>query len=153
MQLTPDDKKLLDRLQQGLPLEPDPLGRIAGELGLDRDELVRRIHTLQTAGYIRRLGGVWDAGKLGFHSLLVGGAVAPEDLPAVIQRVNAHPGVTHNYLRQGPLNLWFTLTTNSPSQGEAFLAKLQTDFPGCKFYPFPKVKSYKLKVFFPLEEA
>ncbi len=153
MQLNPTDKKLLDRLQQGLPLAADPYGIIAAELGLFREDIPKRIKALQEAGYIRRLGGVFDSGKMGYHSLLVGCLAPEEDLPSLAAHLNQEPGVTHSYLRQGRLNLWFTLTMPSADAIEDFLLKLTAKFPESKLYRFPRQKNFKLKVFFPMEES
>lgn len=152
MRLNVNDKKLIDRLQQGLPLEPDPYGIIAKELAIPRSEIPARIKELQKAGYLRRLGGVFDASQMGFRSLLVGASIPDIDLPEFIDIVNRHPGVTHNYLRQGRLNLWFTLATASPEKTETFLEGLAQRFPNIVLHQFPRITNYKLKVFFPMEE-
>ncbi len=152
MQLSENDRKLIDRLQQGLPLELDPYGVIAKELAIPRSEIPARIKELQQAGYIRRLGGVFDAAQMGYRSLLVGAQVLENDIAEVVAALNDHAGVTHNYLRQGRLNLWFTLATATTDEAEIFLDGLKNRFPTMQLYQFPRIKSYKLKVFFPMEE-
>jgi DNA-binding Lrp family transcriptional regulator len=46
---------------------------------------------------------------LGYSSMLVAAKVDPENPQRAAKVINAHPGVSHNYLRDNPFNLWFTI--------------------------------------------
>ena len=145
------DRKLINLLQEGLPLERDPYGVFAAKLGVSREEIVERTGALMREGIIRRLGGVFDSGAMGYSSMLVGAHV-PEDIFGDAARfVNAHPGVTHNYRRPGVLNMWFTLTTESDDDRDRTLLALRTRFGLTRVIEFPRIRSFKLRVFFDME--
>lgn len=146
------DRKLINRLQEGLPLEPDPYRLMGNDLGLDRKEVARRVRTLTEAGYIRRLGGTFDSRKMGYASVLIGARVPEDVFSDVADHINAFPGVTHNYRRTGQLNLWFTLCTASATERIQFLNDLKERFGLTELYEFPNLRNFKLQVFFDMEE-
>ena len=145
------DRALLNRLQEGLPLELDPYGVLAAEIGIPRPELLDRIRTLIVSGRIRRLGGVFDASAMGYSGVLVGAEVPEGIYREVAAFVGAIPGVTHNYRRPGFLNMWFTLTTESDDDRERALRSLRTRFCLARVIEFPRIRSFKLRVFFDME--
>lgn len=151
--MDPLDMKLMNRLQEGLPLELNPYGLIGEELGIPREEVLVRIRALVAQGYIRRIGGAFDTRKMGYSSVLMGAEVPEACFRAVADYVNGFTGVTHNYRRSGVLNMWFTLSTKSPDEKEALLRGLRERFSIEGIYEFPKLKSYKLQVFFDMEEV
>jgi DNA-binding Lrp family transcriptional regulator len=107
MRLDGIDGKLLERLQQGVPLVRRPFQALGRELGiLDSLDRVRR---LKEEGLIREIAGVFQARALGYRTALVALKVAPAGLEAAAAAINPHPGVSHNYAREHEYNLWFTL--------------------------------------------
>ena len=104
------DRIILNLVQDGLPLEKEPFGRVAGRVGLSEDEVIARIKRMKDEGVIRRIGAVFDPAMLGWASTLCAARVPQGKLAAFVKSVNAHPGVTHNYRRNHPYNVWFTLT-------------------------------------------
>ncbi len=147
------DRKLINLLQEGLPLEKNPFGALAASLGISREEIVERIGALRRKGIVRRLGGVFDSLAMGYSSMLVGARVPEGVFGDVARFVNAHPGVTHNYRRIGFLNMWFTLSTVCDEERDAFLEELLRRFGLTHVFPFPRVRSFKLRVFFDMEGA
>ena len=145
------DRALLNRLQEGLPLERDPYGVLAAETGIPRSELFDRIRRLTASGHIRRLGGVFDAEAMGYSGVLVGAGVPEEVYREVAAFLGAIPGVTHNYRRPGVLNMWFTLTTESDDDRDRTLLALRTRFGLTRVIEFPRIRSFKLRVFFDME--
>ncbi len=145
-------RKLVNLLQEGLPLEKDPYGIIARDLDISRSEVTERIGALVDGGVIRRIGGVFDSAAMGYSSLLVGAAVPGEIFGDAAAFVNSFPGVTHNYRRSGPLNMWFTFASGDPGEIDGLLAALRESFGLSSVYPFPKVKHFKLRVFFDMEK-
>lgn len=145
------DKKILDRLQKGLKLEASPFKKIAKQLEIEPEEMIKRVKRLKENGYIRRLGGVFRSSRLGYKSTLVALELEEENFYEVAEIINQHPGVTHNYRRDHQLNLWFTLSTASELDREKFLAKIKA-LPGVKeLYQLPKEKFFKLNVFFKMD--
>lgn len=143
--------KLINRLQKGLPLEKDPYRIIGEELGISKSEVVERIQALKAQGMIRRIGGTFDTRKMGYVSILIGGSVPEEKIREVAGHINGYSGVTHNYRRSGFLNMWFTLSVKDAEEKERFLRVLKERHSEAEFYEFPKLKSYKLAVFFDME--
>lgn len=100
---------LIDALQRSIPLVPRPFANLGEALGLTESEVLAGARALFDAGLARRLGGIFDAPRMGYRSVLC----ACEPLPAAteaIAKLCANQGVTHCYERDGTPSLWFTLT-------------------------------------------
>lgn len=109
-ELEPLDKQILDQLQTELPLVPQPFRVVAERLGTSEDEVLRRVTALKTPPpIIRQISAIFDSKSLGYHSTLVAAKVEEDKLPHAVAAINAHPGVSHNYLRNNAFNLWYTL--------------------------------------------
>lgn len=148
--LTAFDKALLNILQTGLPITPQPYQAIAGQLGCDEETVIEALRRLKTQGYIRRMGAFFDSAKLGFVSTLVAVQVAPAALAAVAQAINKYAGVTHNYEREGDYNLWFAITSPDLCSMEQILAQIEK-LPGVeKLISLPATRKFKVSVEFNL---
>ncbi|MCK9226986.1 MAG: Lrp/AsnC family transcriptional regulator [Syntrophorhabdaceae bacterium] len=141
------DRRLLDLLQEEFPLVERPFSEIGENMGLTDDEVKKRIEKLKAYGYIRRIGPVLDAKKLGYCSLLCAAAVKPDMIGQVAESVNAEPAVTHNYEREGSLNLWFTVTMKDQRDIDGFLKNIEDRF-SIKIYRFPEKRTFKIKTHF-----
>lgn len=100
---------ILRYLQEGIPLVREPFQELAGEIDISEDSLIRTIQDLKTKKIIRQISPIYDTRRLGYESLLVVFKVSPDDIDTVAAIINSHPGVSHNYERNYPFNLWFTL--------------------------------------------
>lgn len=143
--------KLVNLLQQGLPLEKDPYGILAAQLEISRSEVLSRIKELFQDGYLRRLGGTFNNAGMGYTSVLFGIRVPENIFDAVAAYVNSFKGVTHNYKRSGKLNMWFTFSVADPAEKELFVQELQERFKITEIFEFPNLRNYKLNVFFDLK--
>ncbi|GAB1411173.1 siroheme decarboxylase subunit alpha [Desulfovibrionales bacterium] len=141
------DKKILDIIQTGFPLDPRPYAEIGTQIGLTEAETLARVRALTEKGVIRRIGANFQSAKLGFHSTLCSAAVPPEKLDAFIAEVNALPGVTHNYLRAHRQNIWFTFIGPSWENVQETLADI-TRKTGIPILNLPADKLYKIQVDF-----
>jgi DNA-binding Lrp family transcriptional regulator len=110
------DKRLLNLLQGSFPLEPRPFARVAQLAGVSEDEVMRRTTRLLDERIIRQLTPIFDTRALGYGSMLVAAKVDPDNPHRAAQVINAHPGVSHNYLRNHEFNLWFTIAVESDSR-------------------------------------
>lgn len=146
------DRKLINRLQEGLPIEKDPYKIISLELGIDGEELLSRIEVLKNTGYIRRIGGIFDNRAMGYTSVLVGAKVPKEIFYEAVSDINKFDGVTHNYRRDGDLNMWFTLSSKDNETRKALLISLKEKFGIEEIYEFDNLKNFKLRVFFDMED-
>lgn len=141
------DRKLLDVIQSGFPLVPRPYAEVGQPLGLTEAETLARVRALKERGVIRRIGANFNSRKIDFKSTLCGAVVPPEKLDAFVAEVNRHPGVTHNYLRENRVNVWFTFI--GPSW-EAVTSTLKaiSDKTGVEIYNLPAERMFKIKVDF-----
>ncbi len=145
------DKQLLNIIQSDIPLVSRPFAVLAERLGADEATVIERLRFLRENGFIRRIGPFFDSSRLGYVSTLVALAVEPDDLPAVAAAVNAYPGVTHNYEREGAYNLWFALLSPNMAAQERVLAAVAS-LPGIKrLLNLPATKKFKVNVRFTLE--
>ena len=69
--MDPVDKKLLNKLQSGLPIVSRPFKALGEVLNQDERWVLERIRELREKKIIRRLGGVFDSKNLGFSSTLI----------------------------------------------------------------------------------
>lgn len=149
--LTAFQKRLCNRLQDGLPLCEEPFAQIAALLDSTEAEVLQQTLALKESGVIRRLSAFLNHRALGIASTLVAAHVPADLLDRVASAVNALPGVSHNYLREHHYNLWFTLQGQSPDQIDAILQGLRMQF-GVPFHSLPVTQVFKLDVRFDLED-
>jgi DNA-binding Lrp family transcriptional regulator len=105
------DKRLMNLLQSSFPLDPEPFALVASEAELDLDDVLARTQRLLDGRIIREITPIFDTRALGYESMLVAAKVDSENPQRAARIVNAHPGVSHNYLRTHDFNLWFTIAT------------------------------------------
>lgn len=115
---------LLNDWQQRFPLVREPFAAIARDAGLALPEVLRAYRERLGDGTISRIGGVFAAGA-GGAGLLAAMAVPQQRLHEVAARVSAHPGVNHNYEREGLYNLWFVMTGAEPRSVDAAIDALE----------------------------
>ena len=143
------DKRIVNLMQEEFPLVEHPYAEIGSRVGLSEREAMDRVQRLKDAGIIRRIGVVFDPRKLNYASTLCGVHVAGGKLSDVVEVINRHSGVTHNYEREGDLNLWFTIIAEKGESIDAFIEDIEHRF-SLKIYRFPKKRVFKIKTFFPL---
>lgn len=107
--LDPVDRRLLEAIQQAVPLTPQPFASLADQLHLPETEVLDRLQAIRRQGLISRMSAIFDTRGLGYESVLVAAKVPPERVEHAATAINEHPGVSHNYLRTADYNVWFTL--------------------------------------------
>lgn len=143
------DKKILNLIQEEFPLTERPFAAIGKKVGIGEREAVKRVKTLKEKGIIRRIGPILERKKLGYVSVLCGVHVDGNAITEVAGEINGLAGVTHNYEREGDLNLWFTITKKTVEEIDRALSDLEKAH-GLKVYRFPEKKMFKIKTYFPL---
>jgi DNA-binding Lrp family transcriptional regulator len=142
------DKKLLNRLQRNLPVDPHPYALIGAELGLTEQEVLQRIESFMHQGLIRRIGASVAPKRTGNVSTLVAVAVDPLQLQDVVNQVNLYDEVTHNYGRDHRFNLWFTLIAPSQLRITTITTALRA-LPGVQeLLELPATDLFKISVYF-----
>ncbi|MCE8548390.1 AsnC family transcriptional regulator [Ruegeria pomeroyi] len=141
--MTPDatDRRILNRMQEDLPLTAHPYADVAAELGLTEDDLLARLARMKAARLITRFGPFFDAAAMGGAFCLCAMAVPEAEFDTVLTKVNAHPEVAHNYERTHRLNMWFVLATETP-QGIAATADAIEAETGIAVLRFPKLQEF-----------
>jgi DNA-binding Lrp family transcriptional regulator len=143
------DKKILNTIQEEFPLAGRPFAEIGKALQLEEKEVLERVRRLKNDGYIRRIGPILERKKLRYVSTLCGVKVDEDIMLTFVNELNGHNGVTHNYERNGELNLWFTIAARSMENIQGYLAGLEEKY-SLKIYQFPEKKVFKIKTYFPL---
>lgn len=144
------DRRILDIIQSGFPLESRPYEAIGRKLDLTEEEVFKRVQELKARKIIRRIGANFQSAKLGFRSTLCAAKVPEEQLEDFIAEVNSHVGVTHNYLRDHAYNVWFTCIGPSWEEVCALLDGI-TRKTGIAILNLPAKRLYKIKVDFQME--
>jgi siroheme decarboxylase len=140
------DRLLLDRVQRSFPLTPEPYRALADGLGIDPMDVHQRIGRLKTQRIVRQISGIFNTGALGYRSSLVAMAVPEEDLERAAAVVNAYPGVSHNYLRGGRYNMWYTIAVPPGESVERKVNELAENAGGWPALVLPAERKFKLEV-------
>jgi len=115
---------LLNRIQKDIPIVQYPFKTLALEVGLSEDEALEILREEKQKGVLRQISAIFDTRTLGYQSSLVAVVADPDQLDAVAEIINAHPGVSHNYRRNHAFNLWYTIAVPPDSNLEAHVEKL-----------------------------
>ena len=135
------DRRLLNRLQEGLPVSRRPFDEIADTLGLSVDALLERIQRLLDDKVLTRFGPMFNAENMGGALSLCALQVPRERYDEVAQQVNAFPEVAHNYERDHLLNMWFVIATERAEQAAAVIAAIQ-QATACEVYDLPMQEEF-----------
>jgi DNA-binding Lrp family transcriptional regulator len=114
--LTDLDKRLLNLMQGQFPIAPRPYQHVAAEAGITEEEAMATVARLLEERIIRQVTPIFDTRALGYSSMLVAAKVDAENPWRAATVINAHPGVSHNYLRNHEFNIWFTIATEPDSK-------------------------------------
>jgi DNA-binding Lrp family transcriptional regulator len=149
------DKRLMNALQSSFPLEPEPYSRVADELEMPGDEVKARTQRLLDERIIREITPIFDTRALGYSSMLVAAKVDPENPHRAARIINAHPGVSHNYLRTHEFNLWFTIATppDSALGLDGTLEVLQDETGAESIRQLPTLTLFKINMNLEMEQG
>jgi siroheme decarboxylase len=142
------DKRLLNLMQGSFPIEPRPYARVAELAEITQQEAMARVQHLLDERIIRQVTPIFDTRALGYSSMLVAAKVDPEHPHRAAQVINAHPGVSHNYLRNHEFNLWFTIATEpgSPLGLDGTLDVLAREAGAESVRQLPTLKLFKIRM-------
>ena len=140
------DKQLLNRMQFDFPFVRSPWEAMAEGLGITGDQVLTRVRQLKDAGIIRQVSAIFDTKALGYTGTLAAARVPAERLEAAAAVVSAHPGVSHNYLREAEFTLWFTLAVAPGESLDAHLRQLSDEAGFEDYLPLPTIQTFKIGV-------
>jgi DNA-binding Lrp family transcriptional regulator len=147
------DRAVVNAFQGGFPVVERPFEPAAAAMrergvDIDADELLARVGTLDDAGVLSRFGPLVNAQEIGGAATLVA-MHAPEDrFDEIVDAVNAHREVAHNYEREHPhLNVWFVVSVADSDRVEGVLADIETE-TGQETYNLPKETEFRVEAKF-----
>lgn len=135
------DRRVLNELQQGVPVVERPFAQVGEDLGCGEDELLRRLQRLLDERVLTRFGPMYHAERLGGALSLCAMCVPAEDFDRVADIVNALPEVAHNYERDHEMNMWFVLATERSEDIARIIAQIEAA-TGYAVYNMPKEAEY-----------
>jgi DNA-binding Lrp family transcriptional regulator len=142
------DKAIINRIQSDFPITSRPFLTVAEELELTEKEVLERVARLKNEGIIRRIGGNFVPGKLGFVSTLCAARVPEDKVNMFAEVVNRYPGVTHNYQRDNHYNVWFTFISPSMDEIETNLKQIAQATGVNDILNLPATRVFKIKAQF-----
>lgn len=151
MYLDSIDKQIINLVQTEFPLTREPYVYLGLRLGIDDNEVIRRIEQLKAQGIIRQISPVLDSRRLGYQTTLVAMRVGPAELESTEQTIAEHPGVSHGYERDHFFNLWFTLTVTPKVDIEAELQRLSSATGAEAVFALPALKVFKIGAYFDMD--
>jgi DNA-binding Lrp family transcriptional regulator len=108
--------ELLYQMQNSFPMTDHPFKVIADELNTTEAKVLETVQRLKNDKIIRQTSAIFDTKRLGYTSSLVAFKVAQDRIDEAAAIINAHPGVSHNYLRNHDYNIWFTMAVTPDSK-------------------------------------
>lgn len=139
--LTDIERRVINALQGGFPLDARPFAAAASSLGLDEDALMATIDGLVQSGRVSRFGPLWNAEGLGGAVCLAAMRVPPDRFETVAGQVNAHPEIAHNYARDHALNMWFVASAADPARIDAVFRAIEKE-TGLPVLAMPKEREF-----------
>jgi siroheme decarboxylase len=148
--LTDFDRKLLHILQYEFPVSSRPFQDIANTLNVEEMEVLSFVRCFFQQGLIRRLGASINSRQVGYVSTLVALKVSPLCIDQVSFMVNKFPEITHNYLRDGEFNMWFTAIAPNQEKLDCILGEIEISSGVENLVSLPAKKIFKVNVKFPM---
>jgi DNA-binding Lrp family transcriptional regulator len=142
------ENELLFQMQNAFPMVQRPFEVIAKELDSTEEEILKMVQKLKEEKIIRQTSAIFDTKRLGYKSSLVAFKVSEENIDEAAKIINAHPGVSHNYLRNHDYNIWFTMAVapNSKLGLEKTIEILKERTGAQDAITLPTLKMFKISV-------
>jgi DNA-binding Lrp family transcriptional regulator len=143
-----DGNRLLRAIQADVPFVERPFAAIADPLGLSERAVLEQLRDWSERKLLREISAVLEGAALGYDSALATGVVPDSKLDRAVEVVNAHPTVTHNYLRDHGYNLWFTVAVPREMNLEDTLGFLAREAGVGDFHALRRTRTFKIGVNF-----
>ncbi|HHI30706.1 AsnC family protein [Methanosarcinales archaeon ex4572_44] len=141
------DKELLNLIQLDFPLEKEPFKELGKKLKTTENEVIDRVKRLMRKGAVRRIGPVINRENSGGAGVLAALRVEEERIDEVAEIINEYDQVSHNYQREGPYNIWFTVSAENLRKLDRILDEIESR-TGCTPLRLPTEKVFKIGVRF-----
>jgi len=113
---------------------------------MDEVSVISRVARMYESGIIRYLGPFFDSRKLGYKGCLAALQAPDDKIDAIAEVINQFPEITHNYLREGNPNVWFTVIAPSLERRDQILAEIRQKTGIDNIMIFASKKLFKVKV-------
>ena len=143
------DRQLINRLQRGLPLVPQPWQTLAEELDAPVETLLARVQALLDDGTLTRVGPMFDIERRGGAFTLAALSVPESQFDQVAAQLEVLPEVAHNYRREHDWNMWFVLACETPEGIDASIRQIET-LTGLPVLNLPKEETYHVGLYLPV---
>lgn len=143
------DKKLLNRLQQGLPLTRHPWDDVAAELNSSSYLVRKRVDRLLSEGILTRFGPLFDIEKIGGAFTLAALRVPESSFDHIARILADMPEVAHNYRREHEYNMWFVLACETPRDITSCIERIEA-YTGLTVLNLPKERTFHVGLHFRL---
>ena len=144
--MTDDDRKLLDVIQTDFPQVARPYLALGEKIGLSEDDVLASLRKMKELHVLRQISAIFDSRRLGYRSSLVAMKIASERLDNAVELINSHPGVSHNYERNHPYNVWFTVAVPPGGDLQRDVDELHALVGAEKTWMLPTLKLFKIGV-------
>ena len=140
------DKALLTEVQKQFPIDHRPFQLLGEKLGISEQQCLERVERLKTTKVIRQISAIFDTRALGYQSTLAAMRVDQARVDEAAEVVNQHPGVSHNYKRNDPFNIWFTVAVPPSDSLEQVVNILHLLAKAEETIILPTLRLYKIGV-------
>ncbi|MBW2282163.1 MAG: hypothetical protein JRG82_15610 [Deltaproteobacteria bacterium] len=144
------ENDVIRAVQHCVPFSERPFEEIGRQVGMPEAEVIELLTKWHDHGTLREISAILEGSALGHESALVAGIVPEAQLDAVVDAINAHPTVTHNYLRDHEYNLWYTIAAPVEVGLDAMIGALSRQ-TGIEFHALRRTSTYKIGVNFDLK--
>jgi len=146
LELDDTDRQLVNLIQLDFPLDLHPFQTLGDQIGTSEQEVIDHLRRLTDIGVIRRIGPILNTKGLGGVSTLVAMQVPEDAIDRVALWINGFDEVSHNYLRPGAYNIWFTVSASSKERLHEMVGEIEA--LGYPFLELPVTRLFKIGVKF-----
>lgn len=147
------DLRILDALQEGIPIVSRPWEMVAGRLDIRPEVFLERLERMSRAGIVRGISPIIEPGPVGIAAAtLVALPVPGEQIQEVARIVSGYKEVSHNFRRDHHFSLWFTLSAKDEETLQGVLEEIleRTGFTRGDALDLPTENRIKIDVRFSL---
>lgn len=137
-------------VQAGIPFASDPWTELGRSLAIPGEQVLATLRGFRDAGTLREISAVLEGSVLGYESALCTASVG-ERIDEVAAVLNAHPTITHNYVRDHAYDLWFTIAMPEEIGVDRALTALAEQCGVPRFHALRRTHTFKIGVRFDLE--
>ncbi|MWV40796.1 Lrp/AsnC family transcriptional regulator [Natrialba sp. INN-245] len=154
--LTHRERAVVNAYQGGFPAVEhpfEPAAQAMRERGVDIEAtaLLETVRDLDERGVLSRFGPLVNAQEIGGAATLVAMHAPDDEFDEVVERINAHREVAHNYEREHPhLNVWFVVSVADEDRIETVLEEIEAETDQ-ETYNLPKQREFRVEAKFSVD--